>query len=138
MFFEFCGLTGSFESPDVVPNAGRQPCFLTVDRLINRTLRRNMLSPHALFSSTYLSRILARRLAPFQALKVPVIDPLLKRSWQRFIENEFAGRYGESNRRTEILTGLPLGELGYDLGQPDGVNVRAEAGETQSVASVGS
>ncbi|MCB0704431.1 MAG: sulfotransferase [Saprospiraceae bacterium] len=97
-------------------NRGYGRLTLSWKRQYNRFFLDNGLNPGAIWDLPYsferkLVRIWSR------------LDDLLPKSWQqsaarkmkRYIAQQTKGKYAESNRRLEVLTGLSLRELDYEL-----------------------
>ncbi|MEO1711759.1 MAG: sulfotransferase domain-containing protein [Bacteroidota bacterium] len=97
-------------------NAGYGPITLRLKRQVNRIFIDNGLNPGAWFSMPY--GVERRVVALLQQLDRLLPKPLRTRSEQKmkaYIAHSIKGRYASSNQKVEELTGLNLGEFGYDL-----------------------
>ncbi len=104
--------------PEKFPVEGRNTgmCGVTLGlkRQVNRFLVYDSNNPGALVDSIRLDRSLVHG---FETLDRLLPGPLRKHSnepLRRFIRSEIGDRFRASNARLQQLTGLPLGDLGYD------------------------
>lgn len=111
------GLAGEIRDAAArVVNPGLCGATLALKRWVNWVTFRDRLNPAAPIDSArlrYANREAFRRLDR----RVPArLREASDRRLRREVEAWARGRFGPSNRRLAALTGLPLGEFGYDLG----------------------
>lgn len=114
---EFCGHPPLERSNSTVRNVRRPQLMQLVQRPLNMLFFHNDLSPGALFH-IHRFHLRFKQWRPF----FDVISPKFLDDWildrQRRTVREVVGeRYAKSNRRTQDLTGISLGELGYPVGE---------------------
>lgn len=107
-------------APDVTfhrQNTQRSTGFQMLQRLVNRHLSRNELSPQAAFAVPRIHRRFGalRRYPPFTALSL--LDERIEAAMTRRIARTFAGAFAQSNAMTSDVIGDDLGQYGYQMPQ---------------------
>ena len=98
------------EAPDQRPrNIGRGGAALMLARYLNAFY---VVSPLT-YSPSLTRRVVDKMLNITNRLAPAALGAKIERKWRAKIKTQYAGRYTESNRQTEKLTGLDLAGLGY-------------------------
>lgn len=80
---------------------------------LNLFIRRDTVNACSPFATMLGAALLLPPLELIGRLTPAPLDNALKRKWARYVEDQTAGYYADSNRHTEELTGLDLKSLGY-------------------------
>ncbi len=84
-------------------------------RPLNLLFYHNELSPGALFHIPRFHKHCSRLQRLFAAISPCFIEERLEARLRRVIEEHVGDHYADSNRRTQELIGMSLGEFGYSV-----------------------
>ncbi|WP_170359594.1 sulfotransferase [Ruegeria arenilitoris] len=98
-----------------VTNEKRSECFQILQRFVNFTLSDNQLSKGALLPFPNATRRFGKLSRPIGRIFPDKLDQMLKNRLVGRIQSRFDGAFAESNAELQSLTGLDLGQFGYQL-----------------------
>ena len=96
-------------------NTKRSQSFQVLQRVVNRTLSRNQLSAGAFVPLPNASRRFGKLSGPLSRIFPTALDTMIERRTARYAAEQFDGAFAESNAALQELTGLDLGQYGYQM-----------------------
>mgnify|MGYP003632450845 FL=1 len=112
---DFCGKENVVLPENRPVNMKRPLVMQAVQRPLNAVFYHNELSPGALFHIKRFHKRYARLTPLFMAISPKFLERRLDQNMQKRIEQHVGSYFGESNARTQQLTGLSLSEFGYHV-----------------------